>query len=136
MDFRSRLPRHVAGWTGSCHIGGEPVGEHRECRVLALSEHGLAVLLQHPHGTLLIGRRISVESPTTGASVSVQLEGDVRNVRPVDDNAVRLGIEFVGLSGQSFQVHGMDGAVYALISDENMQLNARFAFLEGRDRVR
>ena len=39
--------------------------------------------------------------------------------------------QFVGLRGQSFQVHGMDGAVYALISDESMQLNARFTYLDG-----
>ena len=39
--------------------------------------------------------------------------------------------QFVGLRGQSFQVHGIDGAVYNIISDASMQLNARFAFLEG-----
>ena len=39
--------------------------------------------------------------------------------------------QFVGLLGQSFQVHGLDGAVYALISEPAMQLNARFRFLTG-----
>jgi hypothetical protein len=39
--------------------------------------------------------------------------------------------QFKGLRGQSFQVHGVDGAVYNLISDANMQLNSRFTFLEG-----
>ena len=39
--------------------------------------------------------------------------------------------QFVGLRGQSFQVHGVDGAVYNLISDKSMQLNSRFTFLEG-----
>ena len=39
--------------------------------------------------------------------------------------------QFRGLRGQSFQVHGVDGAVYNLISDPSMQLNTRFAFLEG-----
>lgn len=39
--------------------------------------------------------------------------------------------QFVGLRGQSFQVHGVDGAVYNLISDKTMQLNSRFTFLEG-----
>ena len=39
--------------------------------------------------------------------------------------------QFVGLLGQSFQVHGIDGAVYALISEPAMQLNARFRFLTG-----
>ena len=33
--------------------------------------------------------------------------------------------------GQSFQVHGVDGGVYALISDYSLHLNARFAILGG-----
>ena len=36
---------------------------------------------------------------------------------------------FVGLRGQRYQVHGMDGEVYNLISSPTMQLNARFTFL-------
>ena len=39
--------------------------------------------------------------------------------------------QFVGLLGQSYQVHGMDGGVYNLISDAMLQLNARFRFLTG-----
>ena len=39
--------------------------------------------------------------------------------------------QFVGLRGQSYQVHGIDGAVYALISEQHAQVNARFAFLTG-----
>ena len=37
--------------------------------------------------------------------------------------------QFVGLLGQTFQVHGIDGAVYNLISDRALQLNARFSFI-------
>ena len=39
--------------------------------------------------------------------------------------------QFVGLLGQSYQVHGIDGAVYSLISERAAQVNARFAFLTG-----
>ena len=46
-------------------------------------------------------------------------------------SSVRGDPQFVGLRGQSFQVHGIDGAVYALISEPTMQLNARFTFLTG-----
>jgi hypothetical protein len=98
MDSRRRVPRHVAGWTGSCHIEGEPAGKHWECRVLDISELGLAILLQHPEGTTLVGRRMSVESPTASTSVNLRLEGDVRNAVPVGDDGVRLGLEFVGLT--------------------------------------
>lgn len=37
--------------------------------------------------------------------------------------------QFVGLRGQSYQVHGIDGAVYNIISEANTQVNARFVFL-------
>jgi hypothetical protein len=37
--------------------------------------------------------------------------------------------QFVGLRGQSYQVHGIDGAVYNVISEQNTQVNARFTFL-------
>jgi len=39
--------------------------------------------------------------------------------------------QFVGLRGQSFQVHGIDNAVYNIITDTRYQLNARFIFLNG-----
>jgi hypothetical protein len=37
--------------------------------------------------------------------------------------------QFVGLRGQSYQVHGIDGAVYNIISEQNTQVNSRFVFL-------
>lgn len=39
--------------------------------------------------------------------------------------------QFMGLRGQSFQVHGIDGGIYNIISDPNFQFNSRFRFLEG-----
>ena len=42
---------------------------------------------------------------------------------------IRGDPQFVGLRGQSFQVHGIDGAVYNLISEPNTQVNGRFVFL-------
>jgi PilZ domain len=106
MDSRRRVPRHVAGWTGSCHIDDEPVDKEWECRVLDISDLGLALLLQHPLGVQLIGRRMTVESPTASTSVIIRLEGDVRNATTVGDDAVRLGIEFVGLTELELTVVG------------------------------
>jgi len=37
--------------------------------------------------------------------------------------------QFVGLKGQEFQVHGVDGQVYNLISDIHTQVNSKFVFL-------
>jgi hypothetical protein len=39
--------------------------------------------------------------------------------------------QFKGLRGQSFQIHGIDGAVYNLISSRDFLLNSEFAFLTG-----
>ena len=37
--------------------------------------------------------------------------------------------QFIGLRGQSYQVHGIDGAIYNIISDRNLQVNGKFTFL-------
>jgi len=47
----------------------------------------------------------------------------------VSPAAVNGDPAFVGLRGQSYQVHGMDGEVYNLISCPRLQVNAKFAFL-------
>ena len=39
--------------------------------------------------------------------------------------------QFSGLRGQQYQVHGIDGAVYNLITDSSLQLNSEFIFLTG-----
>jgi hypothetical protein len=39
--------------------------------------------------------------------------------------------QFTGLRGQEYQVHGIDGGVYNIISSSLMQLNSRFVFLTG-----
>ena len=44
--------------------------------------------------------------------------------------------QFTGLLGQSYQVHGLDNTVYNLISDRQVQINARFAFLNDGDCLR
>ncbi len=38
--------------------------------------------------------------------------------------------QFTGLLGQSYQVHGIDGQVYNIISENNLQVNALFVFLD------
>ena len=42
----------------------------------------------------------------------------------------RGGPQFVGLLGQSYQVHGVDGQVYSLVSDKFVQINAKLSFLD------
>jgi hypothetical protein len=98
MEFRRRVPRRMTSWVGYCHIRGEPVEQRRECRVVDISEFGVGIVLHHPQGAELIGRRLAVETPTFGASVNVQLDGEVRNAVPMGDGSVRLGIEFASLT--------------------------------------
>ena len=43
--------------------------------------------------------------------------------------AIRGDPQFLGLRGQYYQVHGIDGAVYNIISETDTQVNARFVFL-------
>lgn len=38
--------------------------------------------------------------------------------------------QFSGFLGQQYQIHGVDGLVYNIISDPILQFNARFTFLE------
>ena len=57
----------------------------------------------------------------------VQLSGLVP--APTGVGATLGDPQFYGFLGQSYQVHGIDGAVYSLISDASVQINGRFAFL-------
>ncbi len=98
MEVRRRVPRQIASWVGSCHIEGEPAEEPRRCRVLDVSELGLGIVIDHPLGSGLVGRHVSVETPTMGTSVNIRLEGEVRNAVALDSGSVRLGIEFDGLA--------------------------------------
>lgn len=41
--------------------------------------------------------------------------------------------DFAGLLGQQYQVHGVAGEVYNVISDRTMQMNSRFVFLDQGD---
>ena len=98
MEFRRRVPCRMAGWDGYCHIDGEPVEQRRACRVLDISEFGAGILLRCPQGLELVGHHLSLETPTFGLSVNVQLDGTVRNAVPTDDGCFRLGLEFAALT--------------------------------------
>ncbi|MCJ1296781.1 hypothetical protein MMC34_008348 [Xylographa carneopallida] len=61
----------------------------------------------------------------------VRVEGYFNAISTGGSSSVLGDPQFVGLRGQSYQVHGIDGAVYNLISDAAVQLNARFTYLSG-----
>lgn len=92
--LRRRVPRQTAGWDGICHIEGESAEERRGCRVIDISMLGLGMSLNHPSPSQTVGRRISVDVPTLGDSVSIRLEGKITNARPTLEGSARVGIEF------------------------------------------
>jgi len=51
------------------------------------------------------------------------------NKPPTDGGFITGDPQFVGLRGQNYQVHGVSGDVYNIVSDADLQYNSRFVFL-------
>jgi len=99
MEARRRVPRQKAGWKGLCLIEDEvPVTGWQDCDVIDISMLGLGLTVVEHRVEELIGRNISVEFPAVSDSVSVRLDGIVKNARRIDVPTVRIGIEFIGMS--------------------------------------
>ena len=69
----------------------------------------------------------TVVSSSTGGSQPINPQAP----SPTSTPSARGDPQFAGLRGQDYQVHGIDGGVYNVISDAHMQLNSRFVFLTG-----
>jgi hypothetical protein len=95
-QYRRRVPRQPAGWNGICSVEGDNPAGWRECRVIDISMFGLAIMFDHPSPSLLVGRRIAIDVPAIGDSVSIRLEGEVKNAGPTPLGAIRVGVEFDG----------------------------------------
>ena len=79
--------------------------------------------------TVIITQTFPAQSTLqTNSTCSTQYVLSVNNPA---NTTVRGDPQFVGLRGQTYQVHGIDGAVYNVISGRQYQMNARFSFLEG-----
>lgn len=55
--------------------------------------------------------------------------GNSLSYRCQDDSYVVGDPQFIGLRGQNYQVHGVAGEIYNIVSDDEMQYNSRFVFL-------
>ena len=110
MEYRRRVPRERAGWDGLCQIEGE-LATH--CKVDDISMFGLGLTLNYsfppqPEGrrnvyagttigdsvTELVGRRISVDVPAVGDSVTSNSRVSSPNAKRMSGEVVRVGIEF------------------------------------------
>ena len=80
--------------------------------------------------TVLYGLNASQRYGIVGGSGTAQFQ------LTVTASGVRGDPLFVGLRGQRYQVHGVDGAVYNLISDAMLLVNAGFSYLDEGDCLR
>ena len=94
LPLRRRVPRQLAGWSGTCAMDNEPETERHECRVVDISMLGLGLVFQHRSPSNLVGGRISVEVSAVDDRVNIRLEGIVRHATVTSGGAVRVGVEF------------------------------------------
>ncbi len=112
MDSDRRVQRQAAGWTGTCLIEEDSgTAQWRDCWVLDISMLGLGIAFDHRHPSELEGRRISVQFPAVSDQVSVQLEGQIKNIDVMRLGLVQAGIEFVGLSQEELAIATVLGAL-------------------------
>ena len=65
-----------------------------------------------------------------GQPVTCYYEYVITCTRPPPSGGQVVGDpQFVGLRGQNYQVHGVDGEIYNIVSDADLQYNSRFVFL-------
>jgi len=94
LPLRRRVPRQLAGWSGTCVMDSEADTMQRECRVVDISMLGLGLVFRHPSPSNIVGRRISVEVSAVDDRVIIRLEGIVRHATVTPEGAVRVGVEF------------------------------------------
>jgi hypothetical protein len=94
VPLRRRVPRQLAGWSGTCVVESEPDAHERACRVVDISMLGLGLVFEHPSPSGLVGSRISVEVSAVDERVNIRLEGVVRNSTVTSGGSVRVGVEF------------------------------------------
>jgi hypothetical protein len=94
VPLRRRVPRQLAGWSGTCTVDDEPDSNGQPCRVVDISMLGLGLVFQHTSPSSLVGRRISVEVSAVEHRVNIRLEGIVRHATVTSGGAVRVGVEF------------------------------------------
>jgi hypothetical protein len=82
MEHR-QAERLLAGRSDLCRVKSDPGAEWRNCRLIALSMLGLAVSVQQPSPTAIVGRHGIVEVTPFDDSVIFRLEGSVCEALPM-----------------------------------------------------
>jgi hypothetical protein len=95
-ERRRRLPRQEADWPGKYTLDG---GTWGACEVLDISILGTGLEIFEPPEGELIGRQITVEVETpAGASITLRMTGEIRNVAAGPKGGTRVGSQFADLS--------------------------------------
>jgi hypothetical protein len=112
MESRRRAVRHPAGWRGAVLIEDElGIVEWRECVVLDTSMLGIGITFHDHRTTELVGLSVSVEVPAEAKSISVRLEGVVKNALGLRFGIVRAGIEFSNMTPAESAIAAVLGAL-------------------------
>ena len=99
-----RLPRVEAGWPAKYMTEGAPPGTWHACEVVDISILGAGLELFEVAPPTVVGRQILVEVQTqAGASITLQMVGEVRYSRAGSRGGTRVGIELATCPRQSKQ---------------------------------
>jgi len=93
-ELRRSVPRQPVDWNAKYRLHDGPAERWRACRVADISPAGSGLRLFGISADEAEGRAIDV---------LVELTGEVRNIVPSMKQDVRVGIEFVDLSGDAAQ---------------------------------
>jgi hypothetical protein len=95
-ERRRRLPRQATDGPGQYTLDG---GTFAACEVLDISILGAGLELFEPPADELMGRQITVEVETpAGASITLRMTGQIRNVAAGPKGGTRVGTQFADLS--------------------------------------
>ena len=98
-ERQRRLPRQEADWLGKFTIEGVPGGAWGACVVVDISILGAGLELFGVIPPEFVGHQILVEVQTpAGASITLQMVGEIRYSSAGSQGGTRVGIEFGHLS--------------------------------------
>jgi hypothetical protein len=113
--------------SGECNVQVNCIPDKQNCDASGIV-HCLGHVECEP-GTACFGYTAGERCLYNGNSNNFKVCSPVVYVPP-DDGFIVGDPQFVGLRGQSYQVHGVSGEIYNIVSDADLQYNSRFVFLD------
>jgi len=88
-QLRRFLPRQFVDWSGTYLVEGDAERRWRDCRVIDVSTAGIGLDLLDAPPEAAEGHRIFV---------GLHLQAEIRDLRPANDDHLRVGAQFVNLT--------------------------------------